>query len=257
MMRFLRRNTRGTTLVELLVCLALLGTFGAAAVALARPLSAWYDRARQLARAQSIADTIVEDLRGELLYAQGTLRLTEAAPGPDDAGLPFLASQMPEGTGTALEFRRGGAYLLLDAGFVPETLVPADDADTVQPARAAGYLHKRYYRVCYDAENGAKPYYVYCHRDATGVFYRADACTDAYAEAFYMGGVITLQFAVQDSFTDRSGVVRAASLAVDVTVARGDTGASLCTRRAVLDLPNQPILLQGTSQLPGRDSADF
>ena len=247
------QGRRGTTLVELLVCLALLGVFSTVALALVRPLSAWYDRTRRLARARVIADTIVEELRGELLYAEGTLRLAEAAAGDGDADRPFLTAQPLEGAGSALEFRRGGAYLLLDAGAVPETRVPAQDTGSLQPARAAGYLHKRYYRVRFSASDDPQPYYLYRNRDPTGVWYQADACTDAYAEGFYMGNVISLRFAVADTCTDETGAVRATSLSVEVTVARGDTGDSLCSRRAVLDLPLLPVLLHDASLIPGRE----
>ena len=134
----------GATLVELLVCLALLGALCALAAGLVHPFAVQYARIQAVSRAQMIADTIVEELRGDLLQARGTLRLADAAQTAGEAGQVFAPAADPEGrSGAALEFGiPGGYFLLLDAGAVPQTALPQGGS---VPEQAAGTLHRRYY----------------------------------------------------------------------------------------------------------------
>ncbi len=269
----LLRSRRGATLVELTVCLALLGLFSVAAVALVRPFAEQFTRLQRLSRAQMIADTIVEELRADLLYAEGTLRLADAAAdGGDPAGVfGPSGSQQAEGygqgtTGSAVEcMTSGNFYLLLDAGAVPETVVLREyeqpDGTLAQeritwPARSAGTLHKRYYSAASAAENAGQAYtYTYRQSGEGGPYYTAYGYADAYADAFYMGDAVALQFTVQGFETDAQGRVRVTSLAAEVSVRRADSGQLLYTRRAVLDLPNRPVLLQDPGDTPGRDGS--
>lgn len=253
---------RGATLVELLVCLALLGLFTATAVALVRPVAALYSRMQSRSRAWMIADTLADALQADLLYAEGTLRLAEAAESEGEAARPFRPVQTPPGetpAGTAVEFRRGGAYLLLDAGVTPETLVPDPDGGegwTRRAAQPAGRLHKRYYRVRSEpAEGQSGTFYQYRLGGETGAAYTADACTDAFPAAFYLGSEVSLRFSVHSTVTDGEGVLRVTALAAEITVRQAQTGRILCTRRTVLDLPGCPALLQDPALVPGRDGA--
>lgn len=253
---------RGATLVELLVCLALLGLFTATAVALVRPVAALYSRMQSRSRAWMIADTLADALQADLLYAEGTLRLAEAAESEGEAARPFRPVQTPPGetpAGTAVEFRRGGAYLLLDAGVTPETLVPDPDGGvgwTRRAAQPAGRLHKRYYRVRSEpAEGQSGTFYQYRLGGENGAAYTADACTDAFPAAFYLGGEVSLRFSVHSTVTDGEGVLRVTALAAEITVRQAQTGRILCTRRTVLDLPGCPALLQDPVLVPGRDGA--
>lgn len=64
-------NKKGTTLVELMVCLVLLALFGTAAVTLVKPCAEAYIEVQQLTRAQNLADALTETIRGELADADG------------------------------------------------------------------------------------------------------------------------------------------------------------------------------------------
>lgn len=57
-------NKKGTTLVELMVCLVLLALFGTAAVTLVKPCAEAYIEVQQLTRAQNLADALTETIRG-------------------------------------------------------------------------------------------------------------------------------------------------------------------------------------------------
>ena len=56
-------NKKGTTLVELMVCLVLLALFGVAAVTLVKPSAEAYISVQQLTRAQNLADALTETIR--------------------------------------------------------------------------------------------------------------------------------------------------------------------------------------------------
>lgn len=70
-------NKKGTTLVELMVCLVLLALFGTAAVTLVKPCAEAYIEVQQLTRAQNLADALTETIRGELADADGTISIVK------------------------------------------------------------------------------------------------------------------------------------------------------------------------------------
>ena len=72
-------NKKGTTFVELMVCLVLLALFGVAAVTLVKPSAEAYISVQQLTRAQNLADALTETIRGELANADGTLAILSEA----------------------------------------------------------------------------------------------------------------------------------------------------------------------------------
>ena len=72
-------NKKGTTLVELMVCLVLLALFGTAAVTLVKPCAEAYIEVQQLTRAQNLADALTETIRGELADADGTISIANDA----------------------------------------------------------------------------------------------------------------------------------------------------------------------------------
>ena len=239
----------GATLVELLVCLALLGALCALAAALVHPFAVQYARIQAVSRAQMIADTIVEELRSDLLQARGTLRLADAAQTAGEAGQVFAPVADPEGrSGAALEFGiPGGYFLLLDAGAVPQTALPQGGS---VPEQAAGTLHRRYYAAV--SEPGQGDSYVY-HGPGG---YVADGYADAFAGGFYMGDAVALRFAVQSTAPGAAGETCVTALAVEVSVSRAGSEQPLYTRRTVLDTPNRPRLLTARDAAPGRDTAE-
>ena len=260
------RERRGTTLVELVVSMLLLSIFLLAATSLIRPCAEIFLRMQNLSRAQMISDTMVDYLQGQLLHAQGTLRLCDTGYDEDSAGAVFQTAAAANGSrGTAVEFQvstnvdrdendvgrgdRAAAYKLIDGGYVPRTAgtraapggVPAPVFET---PLAAGTLHERYYMP---GKNGE-----YLYKNAEGA-YCAYAGTDAFPEGFYMGMAVRLEFTVYSWMPRKTtDPVRVTALDVKVEVYASEQDAEngaapLHSRRAILDLADAPRLVQGSS----------
>lgn len=229
----------GATLVELMVCAALLGIFMVAVSVLIRPCAEMFINLQNLNRAQMIADTIMDDLRGELLHAQGYIRLCSA--GTDEAGADKVFAQGAYDRGSAVEFlTENGYFQLIDAGYVPQTQLRRGTGAQVQlldsvPPASAGQLHQRYFQAEEVSVDEAKKY---CYYITEG--YVARAWAAAYGEDFYMGNTIELEFAVRGYKTDAQGIVHATALGVNITVKKEQQ--ILHTQRGVLDLADEPVL---------------
>ena len=102
MMRVLK-NKRGTTLVELVVCMVLLSLFTLAAVTLIQPSAQAYMQVQQQTRAQNLADALIETIRGELLNANGYIRFADGATDIMNLDTVF-EGKTGVSSGTALEF---------------------------------------------------------------------------------------------------------------------------------------------------------
>ena len=100
------RERRGTTLVELVVSMLLLSIFLLAATSLIRPCAEIFLRMQNLSRAQMISDTVVDYLQGELLHAQGTLRLCDTGYDYDEDSADKVFAAAADGSrGKAVEFQ--------------------------------------------------------------------------------------------------------------------------------------------------------
>lgn len=247
-------NKKGTTLVELMVCLVLLALFGTAAVTLVKPCAEAYIEVQQLTRAQNLADALTETIRGELDAADGTISIVNAATGEADANSVLQGSRQNQGTG--LRFTVENNYVeVLDAGYVPllkATVLNADNTASVKTlydpdddtfAELDRYLHMRFYK--HDEEktelNEKYPPYAY---------------TTAYPNGDYMGLVISnLQFYARGweerEVTNEKGEkvkkICLTSLSMVLTVAKPTTNADstvtytpVYTQTAVIPLPGSP-----------------
>ena len=109
-------NKKGTTLVELMVCLVLLALFGTAAVTLVKPCAEAYIEVQQLTRAQNLADALTETIRGELADADGTISIVNAATESDedsadaDSANNIFIEDARLTEGTALRFTVESSY---------------------------------------------------------------------------------------------------------------------------------------------------
>ena len=247
-------NKKGTTLVELMVCLVLLALFGVAAVTLVKPCAEAYIEVQQLTRAQNLADALTETIRGELADADGTLAIVSAATGEADADAVLTGSRQNQGTG--LRFTVENNYVeVLDAGYVPRLTATAKNADntTVEkvlydPADSSyaeldRYLHMRFYKHDDGKENLHEKYPTYAY-------------TTAYPNRDYMGLVISdLQFYARGwarrTVTNTDGTTQEkvclTSLSMVLTVAKPVTNADgttsytpVYTQTAVIPLPGSP-----------------
>ena len=246
-------NKKGTTLVELIVCLVLLALFGTAAVTLVKPCAEAYIEVQQLTRAQNLADALTETIRGELASADGTIAIVSAATGETDADAVLTGSRLTEGTG--LRFTVENNYVeVLDAGYVPllKTTTLTQDGTSVEKtlydpaddsfAELNHYLHMRFYKQT-ESEDGGKTYTTYAY-------------TTAYPNKDYMGLVVSeLTFyargwenrKVKNSKGEEVEKICLTSLSMVLTVAQPTTNADstisytpVYTQTAVIPLPGSP-----------------
>lgn len=229
------RACGGVTLVELIVSLALVGIFCAVLVALIQPFNAMFTRIQSRYEAQSVADTILEDMRGELLHAQTAIRFGSSSSAQASA---VFASQGADATGgSVVEFLNEDGFVeLIDAGIVPQTqLYRTNDASLgVAEAMAAGTVHQRYF-AAFSNEGGLTSGLNYYYRDASG--YRARAVSELHDEKFYMSHTVSLHF---EAVFDKNEPTKVKALHVTVAVmnAAGDT--VICTQDATIDLVDEP-----------------
>lgn len=146
-------NKKGTTLVELMVCLVLLALFGTAAVTLVKPCAEAYIEVQQLTRAQNLADALTETIRGELADADGTISIVNAATESDadsadaDSANNIFIEDARLTEGTALRFTVESSYTeILDAGYVPKLTATTLNADNT--TRTNGPLRPRRRHLC-------------------------------------------------------------------------------------------------------------
>lgn len=255
-------NKKGTTLVELMVCLVLLALLGVAAVTLVKPSAEAYISVQQLTRAQNLADALTETIRGELANADGTLAIVDAATDYSTRNTVFAKDQRLT-QGTALRFTATSNYVeVLDAGYVPRLYSSKSQTDNkkkdvyIPPAQSGasdsavypelqGYLHMRFYEFNTD---GTVKY----ERTSEGGSDKLDcayAYTTAYPNGDYMGLVISnLTFyargwehqTVTTSENKKVDKICLTSLTMQLTISDPKTGNDIYTQTAIIPLPGSP-----------------
>lgn len=249
MMRVLK-NKRGTTLVELVVCMVLLSLFTLAAVTLIQPSAQAYMQVQQQTRAQNLADALIETIRGELLNANGYIRFADGATGNDFDTVFDKKSGVS--SGTALEFSVYPNHIeLIDKDKVP-ALTKADGTPLLSQETANeldGYLHMRFYQQeeVKSAKSNPPSYVPYAY-------------TTAYPKDAYMGMFISdLQFYAR-SYTKAEGekYAHVTALTVVLTVAQKDAQGNavpLCTQKAIVPLPGAPVYIEEPGSWDGSNPA--
>ena len=231
------QNSKGTTLVELMVSITLLAILSLAATTLIAPCVKAYVTVQQQTRAQTLADALVENLRLELETAAGELCFVDASATNTDTVYQSLVTdeKARPAQGSALQYSVYPSHIaLLDAGAVPELKMKQPDGtdkavlsgDKAQ--ERAGYLHMRYYsteQAPQDTKNG----FVY-------------GFTDIYAKGAYMDMKVgSLQFYARGWQTGADGKPHLTSLTVVLTiVSEKDAATVLCTQKAIIPLPGKP-----------------
>lgn len=250
MMRVLK-NKRGTTLVELVVCMVLLSLFTLAAVTLIQPSAQAYMQVQQQTRAQNLADALIETIRGELLNANGYIRFADGATDITNLDTVF-EGKTGVSNGTALEFNVNSNYIeLIDKDKVP-ALTKADGTQLLSLDAANeldGYLHMRFYQQeeVKSAKSNPPSYVPYAY-------------TTAYPKDAYMGMLISdLQFYAR-SYTKAEGekYAHVTALTVVLTVAQKDAqgkAVPLCTQKAIVPLPGAPVYIEEPGSWDGSNPA--
>lgn len=232
------QNSKGTTLVELMVSITLLAILSLAATTLIAPCVKAYVTVQQQTRAQTLADALVENLRLELETAAGEISFVNAdAINTDTAYQSLVTETTPRpAQGSALQYSVYPSHIaLLDAGIVPQLLMKqpgvAEPKVVLSDAKGqarAGYLHMRYYSTAQTAAE-TQAGYVY-------------GFTDIYAKGAYMDMKVgSLQFYARGWQTGDDGKPHLTSLTVVLTiVSEKDAATVLCTQKAIIPLPGSP-----------------
>lgn len=232
------QNSKGTTLVELMVSITLLAILSLAATTLIAPCVKAYVTVQQQTRAQTLADALVENLRLELETAAGEISFVNASATQTDTVYKTLVTETTPrpAQGSALQYSVYPSHIaLLDAGIVPQLLMKqpgvAEPKVVLSDAKGqarAGYLHMRYYSTAQEAAE-TQAGYVY-------------GFTDIYAKGAYMDMKVgSLQFYARGWQTGDDGKPHLTSLTVVLTiVSEKDAATVLCTQKAIIPLPGSP-----------------
>lgn len=277
-MKQLLKNQNGTTLVELIVCMVLLSLFTLAAVTLIQPSAQAYMDIQQQTRAQNLADALIETIRGEVLEANGYIRFTDGAKIPGDSkegentGYDCIFKEKTGvSDGTALEFSVYPNHIeLIDKDYVPP-LTKSDGTQllTQEQANALnGYLHMRFYRDelnkdgYYGNPQHTKEKKAEDDTVTVTLPYVAYAYTTAYPENAYMGLFISdLHFYARSYKEAKNGekYARVTAITVVLTIAKKDANgqsATLCTQKAIIALPGEPVYIEKPGTWDGKASSE-
>lgn len=231
------QNSKGTTLVELMVSITLLAILSLAATTLIAPCVKAYVTVQQQTRAQTLADALVENLRLELETAAGELCFVNASATDLNTVYQSLVTNEKNrpAQGSALQYSVYPSHIaLLDAGAVPTLKMKQPDGTDKEVLRGdkaqarAGYLHMRYYSTAQTAQD-TQAGYVY-------------GFTDIYAKGAYMDMKVgSLQFYARGWQIGADGKPHLTSLTVVLTiVSEKDAATVLCTQKAIIPLPGKP-----------------
>ena len=230
------QNSKGTTLVELMVSITLLAILSLAATTLIAPCVKAYVTVQQQTRAQTLADALVENLRLELETAAGELCFVDAdAADTGRAYQSLVTKDTPRpAQGSALQYSVYPSHIaLLDAGAVPKLKMKqpnGTDKEVLSDDKAqarTGYLHMRYYSTAQTAQD-TQDGYVY-------------GFTDIYAKGAYMDMKIgDIAFYARGWQTGADGKPHLTSLTVVLTIVSEKDQTVLCTQKAIIPLPGKP-----------------
>lgn len=231
------QNSKGTTLVELMVSITLLAILSLAATTLIAPCVKAYVTVQQQTRAQTLADALVENLRLELETAAGELCFVNASATDLNTVYQSLVTNEKNrpAQGSALQYSVYPSHIaLLDAGAVPTLKMKQPDGTDKEVLNSdkaqarAGYLHMRYYSTAQTAQD-TQAGYVY-------------GFTDIYAKGAYMDMKVgSLQFYARGWQIGNDGKPHLTSLTVVLTiVSEKDAATVLCTQKAIIPLPGKP-----------------
>ena len=270
------KNQNGTTLVELIVCMVLLSLFTLAAVTLIQPSAQAYMDIQQQTRAQNLADALIETIRGEVLEANGYIRFTDGATIPNDTDKDkgydsIFKEKTGVSDGTALEFSVYPNHIeLIDKDYVPP-LTKSDGTQLLKQEQANalnGYLHMRFYRdELNDDGHYGNPQHTKKDKAENGTEtvtrpYVAYGYTTAYPRDAYMGLFISELHFYARSWTqdgDETKTPRITAMTVVLTVAKRDANdqiVPLCTQKAIVQLPGEPVILYEPGTWDGKASSE-
>lgn len=191
-MRKKENRKKGTTLVEMIVTLLLISIMMTMAAASLSSAAKIFVRVQKTQYAQSIADTVMTELRTITKDASGYVKIY-----PGESGFqPEAAGSM---TGTCLEFLNPDGYVELVStdGCEKTQIYIGDTHNGSADAVEKGQLLTRYY-----TRNSTTGKY-FCRKDGTPA---ARAVATAFGKGFYMGNYLEIEYSVPSGTTDGTKV---------------------------------------------------
>lgn len=200
------KNQKGTTLIELIVCMVLLAIFCSAVVVLIKPFTNVFLRSQQINHAQTVADSVAEDLTGRLLHARGPVEISEGK----------------------IEFTDEKGYVKVidaDEAKIDEIRLPSKGQAKTADGKE-GTLHERYY--------------VAATRDADEANRSCEAYADFHDDNFYMGNTVGISF----EGVPAADAARLKALKVTIAV-YDESDQVIFTRKALIELVELPQKADG------------
>lgn len=191
-MRKKENRKKGTTLVEMIVTLLLISIMMTMAAASLSSAAKIFVRVQKTQYAQSIADTVMTELRTITKDASGYVKIY-----PEESG--FQPAAAGSTTGTCLEFLNPDGYVELVStdGCEKTQIYIGDKHNGSADAVEKGQLLTRYY-----TRNSTTGKY-FCRKDGIPV---ARAVATAFGKGFYMGNYLEIEYSVPSGATDGTKV---------------------------------------------------
>ena len=191
-MRKKENRKKGTTLVEMIVTLLLISIMMTMAAASLSSAAKIFVRVQKTQYAQSIADTVMTELRTITKDASGYVKIY-----PGESG--FQPAAEGSTTGTCLEFLNPDGYVELVStdGCEKTQIYIGDNNNGSADAVEKGQLLTRYY-----TRNSTTGKY-FCRKNGTPV---ARAVATAFGKGFYMGNYLEIEYSVPSGTTDGTKV---------------------------------------------------
>ena len=191
-MRKKENRKKGTTLVEMIVTLLLISIMMTMAAASLSSAAKIFVRVQKTQYAQSIADTVMTELRTITKDASGYVKIY-----PKESG--FQPEAAGSTTGTCLEFLNPDGYVELVStdGCEKTQIYIGDNKNGSADAVEKGQLLTRYY-----TRNSTTGKY-FCRKNETPA---ARAVATAFGKGFYMGNYLEIEYSVPSGTTDGTKV---------------------------------------------------
>lgn len=188
----IRRNKKGTTLVELMVSLMLLSILMAMVVGVVSPAAKTFARMQRVQFAQLILDNLEDEIKSRLLDATGILKIY----GEENTG---IVGETGADKGTVLEYQNTNSYVVLMSadGCVNTTLVTGGQTSGTEKADSGRLLLRYYWQEEIASEHSPYKYYY-----TDGVTPVARAVQQVFTNGFYMGNYLKIYFAFPDGITE-------------------------------------------------------
>lgn len=186
------KNKSGTTLVEMIVTLMLIGIMLSMATASLASASRVFIQVQKTQYAQSILDTVMTELRTKTADAVTYVKIYENG--------KKIAGNYGKNKGNAIEFMNSDSYIELvttDAESSEVRIYDSDLKDTgVKETMNSGQLYTRYYTVATNEQDTIN--YSYKPPATTGNYLVARAITASYGEGFYMNNYVRITYSVPE-----------------------------------------------------------